>query len=182
VVKSEEQNYNQHSLLLLRTSEAEIINDELQSINKTISAIQTANSLSESQAKSITSELSTKLRDLHDARHLTYRDLQLVYGIFEQTFQAIMELPGANPDTIITEKSVLGCLADAETVLFELFKGRKRTILRGKRGEISPLSIKSTLADSLLEEEEAGAMTEKQIRSRVKALFTPQGTKRPLLL
>ena len=159
-----------------------MISDELQSIHKTISAIQTANSLSESQAKSITSDLNTKLRELHDARHITYRDLQLIGSTFEQTFQAIMDLPGVNLDTLITEKNVLGCLADAEIVLFDIFKGRKRTILRGRRGEISPLSIKSTLADSLHEEEDAGAMTEKQIRSRVKALFTPQGAKRPLLL
>lgn len=181
VVKSEEQHYNQHSLLLLRTAEAEILSEELQSATSAINRLQSAQFLNESQAKALISKLNSQIQDQCTAQKFKQRDLSCLQSVLSNTFQVIKDLPGADLDAQITEKSVLGRLAEAELVLFEQVRSRKPGVMRGRR-EMTPLCVKSALAETLLEEEEVGPMTEQQIRSRVKALFTPQGNKRPLLL
>ena len=181
VVKSEEQHYNQHSLLLLRTAEAEHTSEELRSATVAIDRLQSSQFLSESQAKALISKLNSQITDLHDAQKYKQRELSHLQSTLSRTFQAVKDLPGTDLDSQITEKSVFGRLAEAELVLFEQVKGRGRAFVRVRR-ERTPLCLKTGLTETLLDEEEAGPMTEKQIRSRVKALLTPQGNRRPLLL
>ena len=207
VIKSEEQSYNQHRQVNLLNAEAETLEEELMSAQRTISHMMESQARGEKQATTLIRTLKENLADVREAGRAKGGAFNRVRDALDDTFaavkvtstQTLVELFSSSEfqsvkrnEFTLTSRigplNVLSHLAEAEANITALQSWQSyvqssqpvisATTLRNmtyKRFDMSPISIKSTLADTLMEEDDSDELRtplrEDQIRSRMKTLF-----------
>ena len=173
VLKSHEQHYSQHSLLLLRTAEAESLSEELFTLTKEIDTLKTANRDNEKQGDLMISGLKKEINDVNKSCIMMEMDLKDIKAVLGDVCESIAEVQWDDHESRLSEGKIMNKLAGIERLIdqeVQVSPWKYSKIPGNKTGGLGSIGgmMKTGVVESLLDDEDAGPMSEEQIRSRVK--------------